>query len=75
MKDHKMEKEFEVHMLNESGKKLAVDLAGKFSDLLVYCKSVGQQGRELSLVGTKLEEACFFAKKSLAIKPENQSIQ
>lgn len=70
-----IEKEFKVHMLNDEGKFRAKALAEKFSDLLTYCKSVGLPGREQSLVATKLEEACFFAKKSLAIKPENQEVK
>lgn len=67
-----VQKEFEVHMLNEQGKTLAREMAQKFSDLLAWTKTVGSPGREQALVATKLEEACFFAKKSLAIKPENQ---
>jgi hypothetical protein len=65
-------KEFEVHMLNDQGKKHAQELALRFSDLLGWCRAIGTEGRELSLVATKLEEACFFAKKALAIKKENQ---
>ncbi len=65
-------KEFEVHMLNDLGKSAAGQLAERFSDLLDFCKLVGEPGRELSLVATKLEEASFFAKKAMAIKPENQ---
>lgn len=67
-------KEFEVHMLNGQGKARAQEMALKFSELLTWCKSVGEPGREQALVATKLEEACFFAKKSLAIKVENQVI-
>lgn len=68
-----MRKEFEVHLLNEEGIKLAKEMAQKFSDLLEWCHGVGQSpSRELSLVATKLEEACFFAKKAMAQKPENQ---
>jgi len=29
--------------------------------------------RKLALVRTKLEEACFFAKKAMAESPENQA--
>lgn len=67
-----MNKEFEVHMLNDQGKTRARELAERFSDVLDYCQLIGEPGRELSLVATKLEEACFFAKKSIAIKKENQ---
>ena len=65
-------KEFEVHMLNDLGKDRAQEMAVKFSDLLTWVKGIGEPGREQALVATKLEEACFFAKKSLAIKKENQ---
>lgn len=68
-----MEKEFAVHMLNDLGKLHAVNMANKFSDLLAWCKTVGEPGREMALMATKLEEACFFAKKSMAIKKENQA--
>lgn len=67
-----MHQAFEVHMLNEFGKQHAQELAKRFSDLLEYCQAVGQTGREFSLVATKLEEACFYAKKSMAMKKENQ---
>ena len=65
-------KEFEVHMLNDLGKDRVQEMAVKFSDLLTWVKSIGEPGREQALVATKLEAACFFAKKSLAIKKENQ---
>jgi hypothetical protein len=67
-----MSKEFEVHMLNDQGKSYAREMAGKFDELLDWCKKIGEPGRELSLTATKLEEACFFAKKAMAIKKENQ---
>ena len=64
---------FQVHMLNEEGKKKVVYIAGGFMDLLgslsVWCPA----GREMSIVRTKLEEACFFAKKAMANVTENQA--
>lgn len=64
--------EFAVHMLNEAGKANAHDLRDAFDDLLNRLEQLCNPGREFSIVKTKLEEACFFAKKSLAVKPENQ---
>lgn len=67
----------EVHMLNEVGKQKAKDIATAFDNLLMALTSstfgsLCPQGRELSLVKTKLEEAAFFAKKAMAMQPENQ---
>lgn len=67
-----MHKEFQVHKLNEKGMAQAEQLAGQFASLLGFCQVIGEPGRELLIVATKLEEACFFAKKALAIKKENQ---
>ena len=63
-----MNKEFKVHILTTSGIEKARELATIFDDLLCrltegYCPN----NREFSIVKTKLEEACFFAKKSMAI--------
>jgi len=64
---------FEVHMLNEQGKGLAKSLAGEFHGFLSSIEGMcGTEGREMAIVRTKLEEACFFAKKAMANKPENQ---
>lgn len=63
-----MNKEFEVHILTTTGIEKAKELANIFDDLLTrltgdYCPN----NREFSIVKTKLEEACFFAKKSMAL--------
>jgi len=66
---------FEVHKLNATGLRRANDLAKAFNGLLeelrVLCP---EQTREFSIVKTKLEEACFFAKKSIANLAENQEV-
>ena len=64
---------FEVHMLNEHGKGLAKALAGEFHGFLCSIEGMcGSEGREMAIVRTKLEEACFFAKKAMASRKENQ---
>lgn len=68
-----MRAEFQVHMLNESGKAKAGALAAAFDTLLGAVEAIcGTQGREVAIVRTKLEEASFFAKKAMAIRAENQ---
>jgi len=62
---------FEVHMLNEVGINKAQTIAKTFGYLLDKLKEVCPEGREFSIVKTKLEEAAFFAKKSVAMQPEN----
>ena len=59
---------FKVHTLTDEGKALAEELASAFDQLLEdVIAIVGKQdGREMAIVTTKLEEACFFAKKALA---------
>ncbi len=67
-----MNKEFTVHLLNDTGIVKAKELATKFDGLLEYLKTVCPESREFSITKTKLEEACFFAKKSIACDPLNQ---
>lgn len=64
--------EFTVHMLNDQGKKNAHDIQAAFDNCLNTLKTICEDGRYLSLVKTKLEEASFFAKKAMAIKQVNQ---
>jgi hypothetical protein len=64
---------FEVHMLNEKGQGLAKSLAGEFYGFLCSIEGMcGTEGREMAIARTKLEEACFFAKKAMASRKENQ---
>lgn len=64
--------EFSVHTLNDRGMSKANELAGVFTSALNAIESLGVGGRELAIVKTKLEEAAFFAKRGIAVVPENQ---
>lgn len=64
---------FTVHILNTEGINKARRLQNVFDDLLTEIQSICPEGRELSIVRTKLEEASFFAKKSMAMQKENQT--
>lgn len=79
-----MNKEFGVHMLNDAGKANAKAIAEAFDLLLTTLVEERQIStetpkvvplcppcRETSLLRTKLEEACFFAKKAMASAPGN----
>jgi hypothetical protein len=56
---------FGYTLLNESGRLKATDVATHFTILLEALEEICPKGRELSIVRTKLEEASFYAKKSL----------
>jgi hypothetical protein len=63
---------FQVHRLNEDGLKKAEEIAAAFNDCLYRLQGVCSGNREFAIVKTKLEEAAFFAKKSMANHPHNQ---
>ena len=59
--------EFRVHVLTVEGLDVMKVIATKFDKLLVDLQGMGiERCREFSLVHTKLEEACFYAKKAYA---------
>lgn len=64
--------EFAVHMLNDEGKQKAAAIQQAFDVCLNTLTDVCTTGRELAVCKTKLEEACFFAKKAMAINLGNQ---
>lgn len=69
-----MKKEFETHRLNETGMKKARAIGEAFEELLVEMEGATEGGdqRCMAIMRTKLEEACFFAKKAMACDPANQ---
>jgi hypothetical protein len=66
--------EFTVHRLTGEGMVKAAEIAEEFSKLLdrveVLVPQAGDNARELALVRTKLQEACFFAKRAMALHPK-----
>jgi hypothetical protein len=67
-----MNPEFQVHMLNDNGIDKAKMIASIFDHALSELKTMLPVCREFSIVRTKMEEACFFAKKAMANVPANQ---
>jgi len=65
---------FQVHMLNEQGKNKARAIASAFDRLVDTLLTCCPEGREFSIVKTKLEEACFYAKKAMANDGSNQEL-
>lgn len=65
-------KEFEAYVLNETGIQQAQAVAHTFDLALTTLVLINPiASREMSIVRTKLEEACFFAKKAVANNPIN----
>jgi hypothetical protein len=65
-------KEFEVHLLNDQGKRKAAAIAQAFDTCLTDLLAIlPEPSREMSICRTKMEEACFFAKKAMASRSEN----
>jgi hypothetical protein len=67
-----MNPEFEFYSLNEEGVKATQRVAELFNNLLDELDPLMGFGRYNALVRTKLEEASFFAKKSLAVQKPYQ---
>lgn len=67
-----MRDEFRVHMLNGDGLQKADAIAAVFSEALSELEAAVPAGRARSITITKLQEACFWAKRGVAEVPGNQ---
>lgn len=64
---------FKFHKLNEEGQDKGRAIARDFSELVAALENVVDvNSREWAIAKTKLEEAAFFTKKSMAIVKGNQ---
>ncbi len=63
---------FGFHKLNFKGQEQAVKIQELFEALKKTLEPMFSEQRARSLALTKLEEACFFAKKSMALSQYNQ---
>jgi hypothetical protein len=64
---------FATHLLNADGLTKAMRISLAFTELYNELKLITpQDSREWSLAQTRLEEACFFAKKAMAVRDENR---
>ncbi len=80
---HPIRDEFAVHLLNEQGQRAAETIAMAFTELLNAIEPLlprpgeepeGRDWRLLrALVVGRLQEAAFWAKRCIAVRPENQT--
>ena len=67
---------FDVHRLNAAGLDKARKVRDVFYDAMLQLELIcGTDGRDMAIVRTKLQEGCFFAKRAMAVLPENQEAE
>lgn len=74
-KGEAMDAAFKFHKLNEQGQAKAQKIAEAFDRLVQEIEPLSKTdrgAREFAVARTKLEEACFFTKKAMAVCPDNQ---
>jgi len=64
--------EFTVRRLNDSGLEQAEQIGKWYDELLNQVRNITPEGRELALVKTHLEQACFYTKRAMSKDPQNQ---
>jgi hypothetical protein len=68
----KIRPEFQYHELNQAGVDACTTIREGFTDLLNLVESVIPEGRDRSLVITKLQEGCTAAVRGAAVMPKHQ---
>lgn len=68
-----MHAQFRTYRLNEAGQQKAEYIAEAFDELLTKLERVVPEGNQLGLCRNQLEQACFFAKKGMAMAGGNQA--
>ena len=63
---------FISYPLSDTGIKKVETITDGFNNLLTEIRPVVPAGREWSIVQTKLEEACMYAKKAVSTLAQNQ---
>lgn len=73
----KRNEQFAVHKLSPEGFEKANAIRDSFDNILNILSEDGMciDCREFSIAKTKLEEACFYAKKAMAINLSNQILE
>lgn len=70
--DETIRPEFRYHSLNQTGIDACTKIREGFTALLNLVEATAPASRERSLVVTKLQEACNWAVRSVAVQPANQ---
>jgi hypothetical protein len=73
--DKRVRPEFQGYKLNATGAAAGAAIGAAFSQLAAAVEAHVPAGRAKSLVATKLQEACMWAKRGIAEFPSNQAEQ
>jgi hypothetical protein len=65
--------EFSSYQLNELGQARCQNISVAFDTLLKVVEAALPESRQLSIIRTKLEEACFYARKGVSLRQEYQA--
>lgn len=66
-----MHAQFRTYRLNAGGQEKAQQISEAFDELLTKLEGLVPEGNQLGLCRNQLEQACFFAKKGMAMDAEN----
>lgn len=67
-----MHAQFRTYPLNTTGQQKALAISEAFDELLTKLEKLVPEGLQLGMCQSMLEQACFFAKKGMAMDSSNQ---